>query len=59
MARILDTLKNEEPGIYWTAVDLAGRGKSAAFIKREIRWMIETANGKRAAQGRRLVEVSV
>lgn len=57
MGRLLNTLKNNEPGIYWLAVDLAGRGYGSAYIRDAIQDEIELANEYRATNGKRTLNL--
>lgn len=59
MGRILDTLKAIEPGIYWLAVDMAGRGKGSAEIKQAIMEEVELANEARASEGKPVLSIDV
>ena len=59
MTASIATLKNAEPGIYWLAVDMAARGKSARYIARELAWMLHAANEKRSMQGRPAVTLDL
>lgn len=59
MGRILDTLKRHEPGIYWLAVDLAGRGRGSAAIKQAIMEEVELANEARASEGKQTLQIDV
>ena len=52
-------VKDQEPGIYWVLVDMAARGKSAAYIASHAYWMIESANEARAKSGRDALSVEI
>ena len=52
-------IKNEAPAVYWRAVDMARDGKSAAYIRREIAWMLEAENERRAIRGMETIAVSI
>lgn len=58
MARTLANLKNNAPGIYWAAVDMAASGESSAAITAEVLRRVEARNEVLASAGRRPIVIS-
>jgi hypothetical protein len=55
----LETLKQAAPELYARAYDDALNGRSMRAIARDLYWMIEATNEKRAMQGKSLLNVNL